>query len=88
VTGLENIPTDSSMIVANHSGYAVMEIFLLLAAWNRRHRGAIPVAAALAFIPNPTRIDVRVLAAPFPEALGQGPLWRRPQGRAIPAKLH
>ncbi len=44
IEGLEHIPAGRCVVVGNHSGFAVMELFLLLAAWTRRHGTSRPVA--------------------------------------------
>jgi len=43
VDGLERIPPAPCMFVGNHSGYGVMEIFVLLSVWTRRFGTARPV---------------------------------------------
>jgi len=43
VEGLARIPRAPCMVVGNHSGYGVMEIFLLLSVWTRRHGTHRPV---------------------------------------------
>ncbi len=42
VEGLEQIPPTPCMFVGNHSGYGIMEIFVLLSAWTRRFGTARP----------------------------------------------
>jgi 1-acyl-sn-glycerol-3-phosphate acyltransferase len=44
VEGLEQVPSGPCIVVGNHSGYAVMEIFLLLTAWTRQRGTRTPVA--------------------------------------------
>ncbi len=43
VEGLDRIPSAPCMVVGNHSGYGVMEIFVLLSVWTRRHGTHRPV---------------------------------------------
>ena len=43
VDGLERVPSAPCMFVGNHSGYGIMEIFVLLSAWTRRFGTARPV---------------------------------------------
>lgn len=43
VDGLERVPPAPCMFVGNHSGYGIMEIFVLLSAWTQRFGTARPV---------------------------------------------
>lgn len=44
VAGLERVPKGPCLVVANHSGFGVMEIFVLLSAWTRQYGTEVPVA--------------------------------------------
>lgn len=43
VDGLDRLPPAPCLLVGNHSGYGIMEIFVMLCIWTRRFAGARPV---------------------------------------------